>query len=165
MVFASRNWFAMQGPVAIILISCKVIFIWETGYWTRAIKRFALLDLLKVYIPIPRSCLVQAFLKKWWVESDFKVPNLPLSLRLKVSGCHYNSIYNNTWTKQLFWPLCCLSFLVLRILITPLVSSNSSWTSQVLHVCSCSYIFTYNTAAIDPAVTITVFITILEQNR
>jgi hypothetical protein len=37
-----------------------------------------------------------AFLKKWWVESDFKAPNLPLSLRLKVSGCHYNSIYNNT---------------------------------------------------------------------
>ena len=36
--------------------------------------------------------LVQAFLKKWWVESDFKAPNLPLSLRLKVSGCHYNSI-------------------------------------------------------------------------
>jgi hypothetical protein len=44
--------------------------------------------------------LVQAFLKKWWVESDFKAPNLPLSLRLKVSGCHYNSIYNNAWTKQ-----------------------------------------------------------------
>jgi hypothetical protein len=44
--------------------------------------------------------LVQAFLKKWWVESDFKVPNLPLALRLKVSGCHYNSIYNTTWTKQ-----------------------------------------------------------------
>jgi hypothetical protein len=38
--------------------------------------------------------LVQAFLKKWWVESDFKAPNPPLSLRLKVSGCHYNSIYN-----------------------------------------------------------------------
>jgi hypothetical protein len=31
--------------------------------------------------------LVQAFLKKWWVESDFKVPNLPLSLRFKGSGC------------------------------------------------------------------------------
>ena len=28
--------------------------------------------------------LVQAFLKKWWVESDFKAPKLPLSLRLKV---------------------------------------------------------------------------------
>jgi hypothetical protein len=25
--------------------------------------------------------LVQAFLKKWWVESDFKAPNLPLSLQ------------------------------------------------------------------------------------
>ena len=23
----------------------------------------------------------------WWVESDFKAPNLPLSLRLKGSGC------------------------------------------------------------------------------
>jgi hypothetical protein len=33
--------------------------------------------------------LVQAFLKKWWVELDFKAPNLPLSLRLKGSGCHY----------------------------------------------------------------------------
>ena len=37
--------------------------------------------------------LVQAFLKKWWVESDFKAPNLPLSLRFKGSGCHCNSIY------------------------------------------------------------------------
>jgi hypothetical protein len=47
MVFTSRNWFVKQGPVAIILISWNVIFIWETGYWTRAIKRFALFDLLK----------------------------------------------------------------------------------------------------------------------
>jgi hypothetical protein len=38
--------------------------------------------------------LVQAFLKKWWVESDCKAPNLPLSLRFKGSGCHYNSIYS-----------------------------------------------------------------------
>jgi hypothetical protein len=38
--------------------------------------------------------LVQAFLKKWWVESDFKEQNLSFSLRLKVSRCHYNSIYN-----------------------------------------------------------------------
>jgi hypothetical protein len=29
--------------------------------------------------------LVHAFLKKWRVESDFKAPNLPLSLRLKGS--------------------------------------------------------------------------------
>jgi hypothetical protein len=43
--------------------------------------------------------LVQALLKKWCVESDFKAPNLPLSLRLKGPGCHYNSIYNNTGTK------------------------------------------------------------------
>jgi hypothetical protein len=30
--------------------------------------------------------LVQAFLKKWWVESDLKAANLSLSLRLKGSG-------------------------------------------------------------------------------
>ena len=39
--------------------------------------------------------LVQAFLRKWWIESDFKA----LSLRIKGSGCHYHSIYNNTGTK------------------------------------------------------------------
>jgi hypothetical protein len=30
--------------------------------------------------------LVQAFLKKWCVESDFKAPNILLSLRFKCSG-------------------------------------------------------------------------------
>ena len=44
--------------------------------------------------------LVQAFLKKWWVKSDFKTPNLPLSLRLKGFSCHYNSIYINTGRKR-----------------------------------------------------------------
>jgi hypothetical protein len=43
--------------------------------------------------------LVQAFLKKWWVETDFKATNLPLSLWLKGFSCHYNSMYNNTGTK------------------------------------------------------------------
>jgi hypothetical protein len=33
------------------------------------------------------------------VESDFKVPNLLLSLRFKGSGCHYKSVYNNTGIK------------------------------------------------------------------
>ena len=35
--------------------------------------------------------LVQAFPKKWWVESDLTAPNLSLSLRFKGSGCHNNS--------------------------------------------------------------------------
>jgi hypothetical protein len=39
------------------------------------------------------------FPKKWWVESDFTAPNLPLSLQFKGSGCHYNSINNNAGTK------------------------------------------------------------------
>jgi hypothetical protein len=32
--------------------------------------------------------LVQAFLMKWWVESDFKAPNLPLSLRSHQVSVH-----------------------------------------------------------------------------
>ena len=36
--------------------------------------------------------LVQAFPKKWWVESDLTAPNHPLPLRLKGSGCCYNNI-------------------------------------------------------------------------
>ena len=43
--------------------------------------------------------LGQAFLKKWWVESDFTAPNLSLSLRFKGSGGHNNIIYNNTGAK------------------------------------------------------------------
>ena len=46
--------------------------------------------------------LVQAFLKKWWVESDFKAPNLPLSLRLKGSGCDYNSIESKLFAYAVF---------------------------------------------------------------
>jgi hypothetical protein len=36
--------------------------------------------------------LVQAFTKKWWVESDFTTLNPSLSLGLKGSGCHHNRI-------------------------------------------------------------------------
>ena len=70
--------------------------------------------------------MVHAFLKKWWVESDFKAPNLPFSLRLKVSGCHYNSIYNNTWTKHsiaqclVFCVVICKSMFVLFLMVTAL---------------------------------------------
>jgi hypothetical protein len=87
----------MQGPVAIILIS-------ETS--SSSEKQAIGPGLLKDSPYSPENCenrndpdLVQAFLMKWWVESDFKAPNLQLSLRLRGSGCHYNSIYNKTGTK------------------------------------------------------------------
>jgi hypothetical protein len=62
MVFTSRNWFAMQEPVAIILISWNVIFIWETGYCTRAIKRFAF---LKQYHIRWRKCQKYFYVTHW----------------------------------------------------------------------------------------------------
>jgi hypothetical protein len=54
---------------------------------------------IKTILSQKSHATTQVFLKKWWVESEFKAPNLPLSLRLNGSGCHYNSIYNNTGTK------------------------------------------------------------------
>jgi hypothetical protein len=42
-----RNRLLDQGYKKIRLIRSLKIFIWETGYWTRAMKRFALFDLLK----------------------------------------------------------------------------------------------------------------------
>ena len=51
--------------------------------------------------------LVQAFLKKWWVESDFKAPNLPLSLRFKGSGCIplYLIISFDIWSGPALFPI------------------------------------------------------------
>jgi hypothetical protein len=46
--------------------------------------------------------LIQAFLKKWWIELDFKVPNLPLSLRLKGSGCQWKKKYSCNVRKSIF---------------------------------------------------------------
>ena len=37
----------------------------------------------------------------------------------------------------IFWPLCCLSFFDLRILITPLVSSNSSFITYFIWLVYC----------------------------
>jgi len=52
--------------------------------------------------------LVQAFLKKWWVESDFKAPNLPLSLRLKVPAVTIRVFITILQQKQFF--LVCIWF-------------------------------------------------------
>jgi hypothetical protein len=58
--------------------------------------------------------LVEAFLKKWWVESDFKAPKLPLSLRFKGSGfflsmCDVKIFLTFTSPNMvLLWQLFCL---------------------------------------------------------
>ena len=44
--------------------------------------------------------MVQAFLKKWWVESDFKAPNLPLSLRFILDFLKRNLKISNQNTKS-----------------------------------------------------------------
>jgi hypothetical protein len=64
---------------------CLIYIIWS---------RIFPVTVLYMILILPRHCLI------YDPDFSFKEPNHPLSLRLKVSGCHYNSIYNNTWTKQ-----------------------------------------------------------------
>ena len=86
----------MQGPVAIILISWNVIFIWETGYWTRAIKRFALFDLLK----------------SLYSDTNILSKYIP-SLQKKLEAMHFQRVkmykdkevktfFVNVWRKNIF---------------------------------------------------------------
>jgi hypothetical protein len=57
------------------------------GLWHKFVSWFSRPAEVSVAMASGRPLIsVPAFLKKWWVDSDFKAPNLPLSLWLKVSG-------------------------------------------------------------------------------
>jgi hypothetical protein len=85
----------MQGSVAIILISWNVIFIWETGYWTRAIKRFALFDFLKsLYSDTKILSKYIPSLQRRWCEANVK-----------------NNFTSHIDKKKYFWHFCWLPYL------------------------------------------------------
>jgi hypothetical protein len=71
----------MQGRVAIILISWNVIFICETGYLTRAIKRFALFDLLKRYYSDSKILSKNILIGK---SFDFKIEVIPFIINFST---------------------------------------------------------------------------------
>jgi hypothetical protein len=48
--------------------------------------------------------LVQVFLKKWWVESDFKTPNRPLSLRLYDYYSSLTWLFHQPVSLNNVWP-------------------------------------------------------------
>jgi hypothetical protein len=64
-----------------------------------------------------------AFLKKWWVESDFKAPNLPLSLRFKGTEHTQNTKDQVTRTPLktglgfIYWILALMKMPVARIVL------------------------------------------------
>jgi hypothetical protein len=120
----------MQGPVAIILISWNVIFIWETGYWARAIKRFALFDLLKSsysdtkilskYIPSLQKRLetMDFQIVKMYKDKEIKknVKNIFLSMcDVKVSLIFTSLSLVLFW--QLFY-LFCSSIVINTVIVT-----------------------------------------------
>jgi hypothetical protein len=62
--------------------------------------------------------LVQAFLKKWWVESDFKAPNLPpLSLSSSLLG--WKGRRAKTLIKEISNVGRCVKFLIFLVGIGP----------------------------------------------
>jgi hypothetical protein len=100
MVFTSRNWFAMQGPVAIILISWNVIFIWVTGYWTRAMKTFALFDLFKSFYSDTKilSKYILSLQRQWWTM-DFHQWKC---IKIRKSTTMSIICFVNVWCKSVF---------------------------------------------------------------
>ena len=101
MVFTFRNWFAMQGPVAIILISWNVIFIWETGYWTRAIQIFALFDLLKsLYSDTKILSKYIPSLQKRLYAMHFHIVKMYKDKEVKKNV--KNIFFINVWRKSVF---------------------------------------------------------------
>ena len=90
----------MQGPVAIILISWNVIFIWETGYWTRAIKRFALFDLLKsLYSDTKILSKYIPSLQKKLLAMHFHIVKMYKDKESKMSRIFF---FVNVWRKNIF---------------------------------------------------------------
>jgi hypothetical protein len=106
MVFTSRNWFAMQGPVAIILISWNVIFIWETGNWTQGYAKIYLLTSLSLYIfTICKSIVYYRLCRDGIYFDNILVPPEPLSRNesgrfgaLKSDSTHH--FFRNACTKS-----------------------------------------------------------------
>jgi hypothetical protein len=90
-----------EGPVAIILISWNVIFIWETGYWTRAIKRFALLDLLKsLYSDTKILSKYILSLQRQWCTMDFH--QVKMYKDKEVNNNVKDIFFFNVWRKSVF---------------------------------------------------------------
>jgi hypothetical protein len=143
---SSRNWFAMQGPVAIIMNSWKVIFIWETVYWTRAIKRFVLFDILKslysefgkfMILKLKSSRLSYILVLSWPLSSNSRhtskndadeassVVSLTVDKNVKtnlLSMCDVKLFLTFTWLNlvllwQLFY-LCCSSIVIHTAIVT-----------------------------------------------
>ena len=73
------------------------------------------------------SLIYEFWLPLWYLQT------LLLTIVLSVLLWFTDSDYPFGVFKLFFWPLCCLFFFDLRILITPLVSSNCSWYMSTTH--------------------------------
>ena len=86
--------------------------------------------------------MVLAFLKKWWVESDFKAPNLPLSVRLKGSGCHYTVFI--TILEQNRWNSCQSSTKFSEVNVKNTFTSHIDKKKYFWHFCWLPYLYTFS---------------------
>jgi hypothetical protein len=105
-----RNACTKSGSLrfSVFRLLTNFVCLYTYEFWLSLCKiaRSAVILLLPLFNAI---CLYR---RLWLVTILRKILNLPVAnkgfswkdplswLRLKVSGCHYNSIYNNTWTKQ-----------------------------------------------------------------
>ena len=115
-------------------ILCSKLFFFRVWY----LDRFLWINVPSNYICWEIFRLITGFvarLTRWVTLVEQKLLTLPehLSSPPVFSGVHVTRslvlcvCFVDRCLYFFFWPLCCLFFFDLRILITPLVSSNSSW--------------------------------------
>jgi len=77
-----------------------------------------------------------------FVDRCLSFRTFSFQLQLQLQFCYLVTSASRHLTKEYYvhlWPLCCLFFFDLRILITPMVSSNSSYTDLVFGFSALKY--------------------------
>ena len=117
MVFTSRNWFAMQGSVAIILISWNVIFIWETGYLLdQGYKKIRLIRSHKKFI-----FRYQDLVEIYSVSVETIINNIVKMYKDKEVNKNVKNILLSTCDVKVFLTFTSLNWVLLWQLVLPML--------------------------------------------
>ena len=130
-------WGSSYSICSFMCMSCRSLsVILSFFFWPLCCLSF--LELHHLITPLVSSnssfghCVSCPSIYRFWLPLWY-LQTLLLAIVLSVLLWFTDSDYPFGIFKFFFWPLCCLFFFDLRILITPLVSSNCSWYMSTTH--------------------------------
>ena len=112
---------------SLVLYVCFVDCCLSFFFWPLCCLSFFDLWILITPLVSCGHCVVSPSIYGFWLPLWYLVAIVLSVLRFMDSDYPFG----------IFWPLCCLSFFDLRILITPLVSSNSSFITYFIWLVYC----------------------------